>query len=50
VSHDAAALTDASIIEFPSMPEAQEAIEKLTGQEIRGVPVKLDFAPVSPTS
>lgn len=36
-----------SIIEFPSMPEAEDAIARLTGQEIRGVPVKLEFAPVS---
>lgn len=29
------------------MPEAEDAIARLTGQEIRGVPVKLEFAPVS---
>jgi len=29
------------------MPEAEEAITKLDGLEIRGIPVKLELAPVS---
>lgn len=29
------------------MPEAEDAIARLTGQEIRGIPVKLELAPVS---
>jgi hypothetical protein len=32
------------------MPEAEDAIARLTGQEIRGIPVKLEFAPVSQES
>jgi hypothetical protein len=28
------------------MPEAEDAIARLTGQEIRGIPVKLELAPV----
>jgi hypothetical protein len=40
-------VADVSIIEFPSMPEAEDAIARLTGQEIRGIPVKLELAPVS---
>ena len=40
-------LAHCSIIEFPSMPEAEDAIARLTGQEIRGIPVKLELAPVS---
>lgn len=41
------ALTLNSIIEFPNMAEAEDAISRLRGLDIRGVPVKLDFAPVS---
>jgi hypothetical protein len=40
-------VADVSIIEFPSMPEAEDAIARLTGQEIRGIPVQLELAPVS---
>ena len=29
------------------MAEAEDAISRLSGLEIRGVPVKLEFAPVS---
>lgn len=39
-------LTHSRIIEFPNMAEAEDAISRLSGLEIRGVPVKLDFAPV----
>ena len=46
-SHSKSRSLMSSIIEFPSMPEAEDAITRLTGQEIRGIPVKLELAPVS---
>lgn len=37
---------DDSVIEFPTMADAEDAIRRLDGSEIQGVPVKLEIATV----
>lgn len=40
-------LTSRSVIEYTDMREAEEAMSKLSGIDLNGVAVKLEFAPVS---
>lgn len=41
------ARANGSVIEFPTMADAEDAIRRLQGAEIQGVPVKLEISTVS---